>query len=66
MDRARALELVRRYDPVKPRDLRRWLDYVGMSEQEFDRIADTFRDPRVWRVEGGGWRKDEPSPRGGA
>ncbi len=61
MDRQRALELVRRYDPVKPRDLRRWLDYVGMSEDEFDRIADTFRDPRVWRRSAGRWERDLPS-----
>ncbi len=58
MDRGRAIELVNRYDPVKPRDLRRWLDYVGMSEDEFDRIADTFRDARVWRLENGRWTRD--------
>jgi N-acetyl sugar amidotransferase len=61
MDRNRAIELVNHYDPVKPRDLRRWLDYAGMTEDEFDRIADTFRDPRVWRMENGGWRKDDLS-----
>src|SRR3546814_9398841 len=49
---------VNRYDPVKPRDLARWLDYVGMSENEFDRVADTFRDPRVWRMEDGAWVRD--------
>ena len=62
MTRDRALELIAHYDVVKPRDLRRWLDYVGMTEDEFDRIADTFRDPRVWRREDGGWMKDEPTP----
>jgi imidazoleglycerol phosphate synthase cyclase subunit len=56
--REQAIELVRRYDHVKPRDLARWLAYVGMTEQEFDRIADTFRDPRVWRRENGQWVKD--------
>ena len=59
MDRARAIELVAHYDPVKPRDLRRWLNYVGMTEETFDRIADTFRDPRVWRFEQGVWCRDE-------
>lgn len=58
MDRAKAIGLVNRYDPVKPSDLRRWLDYVGMEEAEFDRIADTFRDPRVWRMENGRWVRD--------
>jgi hypothetical protein len=60
MSRDHALALVRHYDPIKPRDLRRWLEYVGMSEEEFDRIADTYRDPRVWRMEDGRWSKDEP------
>ncbi|MBV9521608.1 MAG: imidazole glycerol phosphate synthase subunit HisF [Alphaproteobacteria bacterium] len=58
MDRDRGIELVEKMDAVKPGDLRRWLDYVGMSEDEFDRIADTFRDPRVWRMEAGRWARD--------
>jgi hypothetical protein len=59
MTRARAIELVNHYDPIKPRDLQRWLKYVGMTEDEFDRIADTFRDPRVWWMENGRWTRDE-------
>lgn len=61
MDRARALELVAKHDPVKPSDLRRWLAYTGMTEAEFDRVADTFRDPRVWRMRAGEWVKDDPA-----
>lgn len=58
--REQGIKLVRKYDHVKPmRDLKRWLKYVGMSEKEFDRIADTFRDPRVWRKDKkGNWVKD--------
>lgn len=59
MTRNKAIELVRHYDPVKPRDLQRWLDYVGMTEAEFDAMADTFRDPRVWRRERGKWVREE-------
>jgi imidazoleglycerol phosphate synthase cyclase subunit len=55
MTRDKAIELVNHYDPVKPRDLYRWLEYAGMTEDEFDRIADTFRDPRVWWMEDGRW-----------
>lgn len=58
MSRDEGIELVRRMDHVKSRDLYRWLEYVGMSEKEFDRIADTFRDPRVWRKVKGEWVKD--------
>jgi hypothetical protein len=58
MSRDEGIELVRKYDHVKPRDLQRWLDYVSMTEEEFDRIADTFRDPRVWRRKNSEWVKD--------
>ena len=47
-------------DKIKSKDLNRWLDYVDMSESEFDRIADHFRDPRVWKwSEREGWEKTE-------
>ena len=49
MSRSEGIEMVRKYDHVKSRDLARWLEYVGMAETEFDATADSFRDPRVWR-----------------
>ena len=59
MTRDEGIAMVRKYDHVKPRkDLERWLKYVNMTEDEFDSICDTFRDPRVWRVEDGQWVKD--------
>jgi imidazoleglycerol phosphate synthase cyclase subunit len=57
LSRGQAVDLVRKHDHVKPRDLVRWLEYTGMSEEEFDAIADTFRDPRVWRYEDDEWIK---------
>jgi len=71
MTREEGIEMVRKYDHVKPRrDLERWLEYVGMNEDEFDTICDTFRDPRVWRLDNGQWVKDniwgEPSAYGAA
>ena len=56
LSRREGLALVNRYDAVKSRDIQRWLSYVGMSEQEFDAIADTFRDPRVWWYDKG-WQR---------
>jgi len=59
MTREEGIEMVRKYDHVKPmRDLSRWFDYVGITEEEFDRTCDTFRDPRVWRIQDGQWTKD--------
>lgn len=57
MTREEAVALVERYDPVKPSDLTRWLNYVDMTESEFDAIADTFRDPRVWKMVDGEWSR---------
>ena len=40
----------------------------NMTEEEFDHICDTFRDPRVWKIENGQWVKEniygESSPYG--
>lgn len=58
MSRDEAIALVRKYDHVKSSDLKRWLDYVGWTEEQFDAIADTFRDSRVWHWENGTWHKD--------
>ena len=59
MTREEGIEMIRKYDHVKPRkDLERWLTYVDMSEEEFDAICDTFRDKRVWRKQNGSWVKD--------
>jgi N-acetyl sugar amidotransferase len=68
LSREDGIELVRKYDHVRPRDLDRWLNYVDMSEEEFDCIADTFRDPRVWWIADDRWWKHniwgEPSDYG--
>jgi N-acetyl sugar amidotransferase len=58
MTREEGVAMVKKYDHVKPRrDLERWLQYVGMTEEEFDAICDIFRDPRVWYKENGKWVK---------
>ena len=37
LTRAKGIQLVKAMDHIKPKDLYRWLDYVGMEEGEFDR-----------------------------
>jgi hypothetical protein len=39
-------------------DLHYWLNYVNMKEDEFWKIADTFRDPNVWWIKENKWWKD--------
>ncbi len=59
MTRDEGIEIVKKMDPIKSKDLYRWLDYVGWTEEKFDQVADTFRDPRVWwKTANGEWKKD--------
>jgi N-acetyl sugar amidotransferase len=58
MSREEGIEMVKNYDHVKPSDLYPWLERVGMTEEEFDTIADTFRNPRIWSIKDGEWWKD--------
>jgi N-acetyl sugar amidotransferase len=59
LTREEGIEIVRKMDDVKSKDLHRWLDYVGWTEEQWDRVADRFRDPRVWWIDGeGNWKKD--------
>ena len=59
MTREEGIEMVKKYDHVKPKkDLTNWLNYVDMDEKEFDIIADTFRDKRVWSIENNEWIKE--------
>lgn len=68
MTRADGIEKVKELDHVRPKDINRWIQYVGITDDEFDRIADTFRDPRVWWIHNGQWYKQnvwgEPSAYG--
>ncbi len=68
MTREKGMEMVKKYDHVVSSDLEYWLNYVDMTKDEFWRIADGFRDARVWWIEKGLWWKDnvwgEPSSYG--
>lgn len=57
MTRDEGIKMVKKYDHIKPRDLHRWLEYVKMTEIEFDIIADTYRDSRVWDFRDDKWFK---------
>ena len=60
MTREEGVKMIKKYDHVKPyRDLRRWLNYVNITEDEFDFICDQFRDPQVWFIENNKWYKED-------
>lgn len=58
MTRPQAIKIVKKMDHIKSKDTYRWLEYVGWTEKEFDKLADTYRDPRVWWIKDGQWWKD--------
>lgn len=56
MTREEGIELVKKYDHARPRDLDIWLRFVGMSEKEFFNYVDSLRDTSIWeKAENGEW-----------
>ena len=59
LTRDQGIQMVKKYDHVIPKDLNYWLKYVGMKENEFWRVANSFRSKLVWRKDKkGNWVKD--------
>ena len=61
MTREEGIKMVKIYDHIVSSDLDHWLNYVGMTSEEFWNTADKFRDPRVWWIQNGEWWKDNIS-----
>lgn len=55
INREQGLELIEKYQDVKPKGLNKFLDWVGLTESEFMSYIDQFRDPSVWRKDNGKW-----------
>jgi len=59
MTRKEGVELIKKYDHVKSKkSLDYFLKMTNMSENQFDLIADKFRDNRVWWIENNKWYKN--------
>ncbi len=59
ISRDEAMKICLERDHIKSNDINRWLPYVGWSEEKFDLIADSFRDPHVWWINKGQWCKHD-------
>ena len=59
MGRDTALALAQELDSTMPSDLKRWLEYAGISKNLFFLIANSFRSPEVWSYENGSWHHPE-------
>ena len=57
MTREEGIALVQRYDAVRPSSLDLYLDFLGISEEEFEAAIEDQRDPEVWeKGPDGRWR----------
>ncbi|HZH28340.1 MAG TPA: N-acetyl sugar amidotransferase [Azospirillaceae bacterium] len=55
--RADAIEVVRRTgDQTPTEDIEKFCAFVGIPTKRFFEIMETFRNPQVWRNDGGTWR----------
>ena len=57
ISRDEAIEEVKKRDSILSKDVNRWLKYVGWDLVQFNTIADSFRDPRVWWIKNNKWYK---------
>lgn len=57
LTREEGIQLVQRYQNVRPRDLSLILEWLGMSESDFFECVNRHRDPRIWQDNGcGDWQ----------
>lgn len=49
MTREEGIELVKKYESKKPADLSIFLNWIGMTEEEFYACIEPFRDPKIWK-----------------
>ena len=57
MTREQGIEMVMRYDPVRPPDLDIFLRAAKMTEEEFLALVEPMRDPAIWAKDAdGAWR----------
>lgn len=50
MTREEAIDMVKRYDSVRPRSLDTYLKFLGMTEKEFEEAIEPMRDSSIWEL----------------
>lgn len=56
MTREEGIQMVERYDSNTPKSLKPYLDFMGLSVQEFYDLVEPMRDPSIWEKVKGQWR----------
>ncbi len=55
LSKKEAINLVKKYQDIKPKDTQLFLDWIKMSEEELFTTLDNFRDLRIWEKQNGKW-----------
>lgn len=56
MTREEGIEVVKRLDHVEPKVLKTYLEFFGMSREDFFDLVDNMRDPSIWIKQDDEWR----------
>jgi N-acetyl sugar amidotransferase len=60
MTREEGIELVKRYDHRRPNDLNFFLDFLDMTEDEFEAAIEDMRDSQIWEQDDDGkWNRTD-------
>lgn len=55
--REEGLRLVKKYDGhCNPDYIKRYCNYIGITIEEFWKVADSFRGPNIWKKVNGKWQ----------
>jgi len=58
MTREEAIKVIEEYDHVRPKSLDLYLEYLDMTEDEFNGCVESMRDPLIWeKDEKGEWQR---------
>jgi N-acetyl sugar amidotransferase len=59
--REEGIALAKRFDGELPqRYFKEFLEYINLTEEEFTKTVDSFRDSHIWKQENGEWKLREP------
>ncbi|MBU0764020.1 MAG: N-acetyl sugar amidotransferase, partial [Bacteroidetes bacterium] len=58
MTREQGIDMVMKFDPARPKDLDLMLQFLGITENEFERLVEPLRDTRIWEKDksSGKWK----------
>ncbi|MBU0758597.1 MAG: N-acetyl sugar amidotransferase, partial [Nanoarchaeota archaeon] len=55
LTREEGINLVKKYQDLKPQKLKLFLDWLGITERDFYYFINQFRNPRIWEKNKKGW-----------